>query len=120
MRQRVLRARFDRCGECQQRVFRPAADGLDCHELRLASGQRAGLVDHKRVDLLERLPRLGILDEHARRSEERRGGTECDSTCRSRWSQYHSKQHNKNTSTIELTLSSNPHSTHLSFYQTKL
>src|SRR3546814_19084083 len=29
------------------------------------------------------------------RSEERRGGTECVSTCRSRWSPYHYKQKNK-------------------------
>src|SRR3546814_11823090 len=27
-----------------------------------------------------------------RRSEEGRGGKECDSTCRSRWSQYHEKK----------------------------
>src|SRR3546814_18967711 len=28
-----------------------------------------------------------------RRSEERRGGKECVSTCRSRWSPYHAKKH---------------------------
>src|SRR3546814_20548394 len=28
-------------------------------------------------------------EPEAPRSEERRGGTECDSTCRSRWSPYH-------------------------------
>src|SRR3546814_13870050 len=35
----------------------------------------------------------------ALRSEERRVGTECVSTCRSRWSQYHSKKKNKTTRT---------------------
>src|SRR3546814_15959477 len=30
------------------------------------------------------------------RSEERRGGKECVSTCRSRWSPYHSKKKNEN------------------------
>src|SRR3546814_20291532 len=37
--------------------------------------------------LFERLPRPDI--EAAMRSEERRVGTECVSTCRSRWSPYH-------------------------------
>src|SRR3546814_19747927 len=33
----------------------------------------------------------------ARRSEERRVGKECVSTCRSRWSPYHSKKHHEHT-----------------------
>src|SRR3546814_15018260 len=33
------------------------------------------------------LPPLNIAESH--RSEERRGGKECGSTCRSRWSRYH-------------------------------
>src|SRR3546814_18672638 len=37
------------------------------------------------VAIVELLPRLGL----ARRSEERRVGKECVSTCRSRWSPYH-------------------------------
>src|SRR3546814_5923865 len=41
----------------------------------------------------------GILGENRRRSEERRVGKECVSTCRSRWSPYHSK---KNTSRYHL------------------
>src|SRR3546814_14411486 len=47
---------------------------------------------------LEKLQRLGIdtVGDLAR-SEERRVGKECVSTCRSRWSTYHSK--NKNTIT---------------------
>src|SRR3546814_19212489 len=36
---------------------------------------------------------------HASRSEERRVGKECVSTCRSRWSQYHYKKKNKDTNT---------------------
>src|SRR3546814_20791207 len=36
--------------------------------------------------------RLGVVDHHhAERSEERRVGKECVSTCKSRWSPYHSK-----------------------------
>src|SRR3546814_15397621 len=37
--------------------------------------------------------RYGLMTaEHARRSEERRVGTECVSTCRSRWGRYDEKQ----------------------------
>src|SRR3546814_3447326 len=32
---------------------------------------------------------IGLLAHHQRRSEERRVGKECVSTCRSRWSPYH-------------------------------
>ena len=39
--------------------------GDDRHDLRLAFGERAGLVDHQRVDLLHALQRLGVLDQHA-------------------------------------------------------
>src|SRR3546814_1472920 len=35
------------------------------------------------------LPRLGLPRFHPARSEERRVGKECVSTCRSRWSPYH-------------------------------
>src|SRR3546814_17175977 len=38
-------------------------------------------------------PRLCV--EEGSRSEERRVGKECVSTCRSRWSPYHSKKNNK-------------------------
>src|SRR3546814_17840933 len=37
------------------------------------------------------------------RSEERRVGKECVSTCRSRWSQYHSKKNKKNNSETKRT-----------------
>src|SRR3546814_17367765 len=50
----------------------------------------------------ELAPHLGDLDHVGReqrvlgdRSEERRGGKECVSTCRSRWSPYHKKKNNK-------------------------
>ena len=39
--------------------------GDDRDHLRLAFGQRAGLVDHQRVDLFHALERLGVLDQHA-------------------------------------------------------
>ena len=37
----------------------------DRHDLRLAFGERAGLVDHERVDLFHALERFGVLDQHA-------------------------------------------------------
>ena len=39
--------------------------GDDRRDLGLALGQRAGLVDDQRVDLLQPLQRLGVLDQHA-------------------------------------------------------
>ena len=41
------------------------AFGHDGDDFRLAFGERAGLVDHQRVDLLHALERLGVLDQHA-------------------------------------------------------
>src|SRR3546814_10350956 len=38
---------------------------------------------------IELVPAQGLLDERRDRSEERRVGKECVSTCRSRWSPYH-------------------------------
>ena len=43
-----------------------SAAGPDRHDLGLAFGERAGLVDDERVDLFHALQRLGVLDEHAR------------------------------------------------------
>src|SRR3546814_14821704 len=37
------------------------------------------------------------IDVHTQRSEERRVGKECVSTCRSRWSPYHEKKNKKTT-----------------------
>ena len=44
----------------------PAA-GHDGDQARLALGERSGLVDDQRVDLLEDFQRLGVLDQYARR-----------------------------------------------------
>src|SRR3546814_12704982 len=61
-----------------------------------------GVVERKRpadhadtwivLDLLEVLERLALAGLVVQRSEERRVGTECVSTCRSRWSPYHSQK----------------------------
>ena len=64
-RERVLAALLEACGEAQHFVLVDPADGAHGDDLRLAFGQRAGLVDHERVDLLEPLQRFGILDQHA-------------------------------------------------------
>src|SRR3546814_15634715 len=45
------------------------------------------------VDAAEGLPHLGV-ERAWERSEERRVGKECVSTCRSRWSPYHYKKKN--------------------------
>ena len=64
-RQRVLAGSLD-AGELLQDVSgREPGRRLDVDDLRPALGQRAGLVDHQRVDLLHALERLGVADQHA-------------------------------------------------------
>ena len=58
-------AALDAGGEPQHLVLVEAWRRHDRDDLRLAFGQRAGLVDDERVDLLHALERLGILDQHA-------------------------------------------------------
>src|SRR3546814_15786266 len=51
------------------------------------------LVVGQGLQLVERhQPPTSPTDQHAQRSEERRVGKECVSTCRSRWPPYHSKK----------------------------
>ena len=63
--ERVLAAALEACGEPEQFVLVDALGGEDRGHRRLALGQGAGLVDDERVDLLEPLQRLGVLDEEA-------------------------------------------------------
>ena len=58
------RARRWRRAAARSVSSKPAA-GDDRRHGRLALGQRAGLVDDERVDLLHALERLGVLDQHA-------------------------------------------------------
>ena len=58
-------------GEPQHLGFLDAVGGHDRDQLRLALGQRAGLVDDQRVDLLQQLERFGVPDQDAGRA--RRG-----------------------------------------------
>src|SRR3546814_12596077 len=82
-------------GDQVERVLRPQRD-QDLVRLRLdaAARQHAGvdLLDEAWVVVVEVVlgPGLDRLDaERLARSEERRVGKECVSTCRSRWSPYH-------------------------------
>src|SRR3546814_13775122 len=63
---------------------------------RRRSGGRAGAPLVRRLDALRHRPQAEVarqFDDGAHdRSEERRVGKECVSTCRSRWSPYHEKQ----------------------------
>ena len=56
---------FDRCGKREQPVVWHI-QVLDSDQLGLALRQRSGLVDDECIDLLQRLERLGIADQHAR------------------------------------------------------
>ena len=53
-------------GQREQFVLADAGRWADRGKARLALGERAGLVHHQRVDLLEHLERLGVPDQHAR------------------------------------------------------
>ena len=53
-------------GQAQHVVLLEAGGRDDRHDLRLAFGERAGLVDNEGVDPLHPLQGLGILDQHAR------------------------------------------------------
>src|SRR3546814_13475374 len=65
--------------------------------LRLKIGDNVELIDPEKDDryheywtgYLALMKRKGVAPDDARRSEERRVGKECVSTCRSRWSRYH-------------------------------
>src|SRR3546814_15607212 len=60
-------------------------------QIQIESGRR--LIDRNGSSRRKRLGGTGALEQFhvaiAHRSEERRGGKECVSTCRSRWSPYH-------------------------------
>ena len=61
----MLAAAFDAGGQPQQLVFRDAFGRNDVDDFWFALGQRAGLVDHQRVDALEPLQRLRVADQDA-------------------------------------------------------
>ncbi len=63
--QRMLAQRLQTGGPEQHLRFIESAGGDHDLHRRLAFGQRAGLVDHQRIDLFHQLQRFGILDEHA-------------------------------------------------------
>ena len=66
-RERMLAPPLEARGQAQELGLVVARQGHDGDEPRLALGERARLVDDERVDLLQHLERLGVLDEHARR-----------------------------------------------------
>src|SRR3546814_14215547 len=75
----------------EHRVDRPHRLALDeLHQVAQAAAHR---FDHRQGDVLQEGFGLHFLDQRQlrldrRRSEARRAGTECVSTCRSRWSPY--------------------------------
>src|SRR3546814_12052259 len=62
-------------------------------------GRGIGVAEIRRFPSRKREERCHASPDPVRRSEERRGGKECVSTCRSRWSQYHQKKKKKKTNT---------------------
>src|SRR3546814_13287106 len=79
-------------GECTGQRFKPALGGgvRRIAAARNLSGDRADVDDatagrHRRCEQTREIEWRDQID----RSEERRGGKECVSACRSRWSPYH-------------------------------
>ncbi len=68
--QRVLAGSLQARRRAEHGPLVESGRGDDGHDARLAFRERARLVDHQRVDALERLERLRILEEHTHR-----GGT---------------------------------------------
>src|SRR3546814_9898053 len=75
------------------RLRRQGQDRLDCVNVRQDArlALRDALIEDGSVEASEKLDGLSHapVDAFASRSEERRVGKECVSTCRSRWSPYH-------------------------------
>src|SRR3546814_12339068 len=70
-----------------QQVARRHAGAFDELDKKRPCGGRLQIFDDMRLH-------SGVADHGERRSEERRVGKECVSTCRSRWSPYHNKKKN--------------------------
>ena len=64
--ERMLAAALEAGRQPQDLRLGQAAQAFDRGDGRLADGERAGLVDHQRVDLLQPLQRLGVADQDAR------------------------------------------------------
>src|ERR1700694_3150417 len=61
----MLTAPFHTGCEPQRFVAWEPGEGLDCDDLRLSLGQRAGLVDDQGVDALHRFQRLRVAYQYA-------------------------------------------------------
>src|SRR3546814_12539790 len=70
----------------------------------LVAGQFVGvIVERAQSQQALVIPQAAIVVDQAGRSEERRVGKECVSTCRSRWSPYHYKKNKNNKTRIQET-----------------
>src|SRR3546814_11597275 len=90
-------AALDRVADRIESIMHPATpSGEDVH-MALAWHPPADAFDH--YPNLRAVCTIGAGADNVLRSEERRVGKECVSTCRSRWSPYHykKKQHRLNT-----------------------
>src|SRR3546814_15632259 len=74
-----------------RRFRQPRWQGEDISDKRILVWREQGVGDE--IDFSRRYHRLSL--PPGRRSEERRVGKECVSTCRSRWSPYHYKKNSK-------------------------
>src|SRR3546814_21141728 len=85
----VVGARRQQFADALDQLAEHEGNGLDVKLAGLDLGKVEDVIDHRQQGA------SGIADHLRHRSEERRVGKECVSTCRSRWSPYHSKKKNK-------------------------
>src|SRR3546814_13672330 len=80
--------------ELSEPAVRPAVDAAAARVAGAAAGEAAVYGINTGFGKLarERIPSDQVTELQRRRSEERRVGKECVSTCRSRWPPYHSKK----------------------------
>src|SRR3546814_4983932 len=76
----------DVCSSDLRRLFRRRRLPLHAHAVIPARGRRGGMTSRQPFPEMMGVAKAGTA---ADRSEERRVGKECVSTCRSRWSPYH-------------------------------
>src|SRR3546814_19980508 len=80
------------------RRFHVEAERMELDDDLVRVMQRLDSREHQVLDAVLHEGTLEVLaDDNLERSEERRGGKECVSTCRSRWAPYHKKKKKRKT-----------------------
>src|SRR3546814_13051417 len=97
---------FGKLGYRDGERFINLGENPEIQQLQMIIQELEGQLDGRRMETEARVKvaEIGAKAKLAeQRSEERRAGKECVSTCRSRWSPYHEKKKQKNATTSKMT-----------------